>query len=376
MRAPSVLVIGDGPAASSSAIGLRGAGAEVRLTRPVPTASPRLGDSLSPHGRLLVRRLGLDDAFVADEHLPCHANRSDWGPAGTRHVDFIGHCLGVAHHVDRERFDARLRERALAMGARFDVETRGLSVHRDGERWHCVHSGGTFDCDFVVDASGRASWFARRQGARRIREDRQVALLASGEPACWPGDTMSAVESTPGGWWYSAPAPRRRWTLAFFTDPDLLDREWRGASGWQSLLDTSRSTRERLDAHGVALQRHEVIVAAESARLDRMAGAGWLAAGDAAMSLDPLSSHGLTVALQSGIDAANAVLARGSDDEAALTKYAHKLEAAFAVYSRQRLALYRSESRFADQTYWQRRHRVGQNGDQWTHEREGESRME
>jgi flavin-dependent dehydrogenase len=374
LRPSSVLVIGDGPAACSAAIGLRGAGVEVRLTRPVTRGTPRMGDSLSPHGRLLIRRLGLDDTFVADEHLPCHANRSDWGSIGTRHVDFIGHCLGVAHHVDRERFDAGLRERVRAMDARFDVDARGLSVQRDGDRWHCTCAEAAFHCDFVIDASGRASWFARRQGARRLREDRQVALLASGVAARWPGDTMSAVESTRDGWWYSAPAPRGRWTAAFFTDPDLLDREWRGDRGWQGLLDASRFTRERLDAHGVTLLRHDVIVAADSARLDRMAGDGWLAVGDAAMSFDPLSSHGLTVALQSGVDAARTVIAHRAGDTRALAQYAGRLDAAFQEYSRQRLALYRAESRFADQLYWQRRHRLGQNGGRWSHEREGESR--
>ncbi len=92
------------------------------------------------------------------------------------------------------------------------------------------------------------------------------------------------------------------------------------------------------------------------------------------MSFDPLSSHGLTVALQSGIDAARTVLAHGSGDGGALTQYARRLEAAFTGYSRQRLALYRAESRYSDKLYWRRRHRVDDNGDGWSHRREGESR--
>lgn len=353
---PSVLVVGDGPAALATAIELRTAGIGVRLAGRARGGPSRPGESLAPQARRLLQRLGVWNDFVRDEHLPCHANRSSWGPGPLRHVDFLTHPMGHAFHVDRERFDARLRERARALGVRDDLDPRQLRIDRAGSGWRCAHAGDIFGAHFVVDASGRASWFARRHGAMRLHEDRQVALLAWGDGQHWPGDTMCLVESTELGWWYSAPTPRGRWAVAFFTDADLQLRAWRTGRGWLALLDQSQATRLRLAAQGFVPRASATVVAANSARLDRFVGDGWLAVGDAAMSYDPLSSHGLTVALQSGIDAAAAIAAHLGGDTRAMAAYGLRLDQAFAAYASERQALYRSETRFAGHTYWRRRH--------------------
>lgn len=363
--APTVLVVGDGPAALAAAIELRTSGIGVRLAGRARGGAPRPGESLAPQARRLLQRLGVWDGFVRDEHLPCHANRSHWGPGPARHVDFLSHPMGHAFHVDRERFDARLRERARALGVRDDLDPALLRIERASSRWRCAqvhahaeaHADDHFDAHFVVDASGRASWFARRHGAVRLHEDRQVALLAWGDGAAWPGDTMCMVESTELGWWYSAPTPRGHWAVAFFTDADLQHRAWRTGLGWVDLLDRSQATRRRLAAQGFVPRGSATVVAADSARLDRFTGDGWLAVGDAAMSYDPLSSHGLTVALQSGIDGAAAIAAHLRDgDTLATAAYGQRLDQAHQAYAHERAALYRSETRFAGHPYWRRRH--------------------
>ena len=49
------------------------------------------------------------------------------------------------------------------------------------------------------------------------------------------------------------------------------------------------------------------VLPAETSRLDRIAGPGWLALGDAAAAYDPLSSYGIGSAMGSGFYAGQAI---------------------------------------------------------------------
>jgi flavin-dependent dehydrogenase len=86
-------------------------------------------------------------------------------------------------------------------------------------------------------------------------------------------------------------------------------------------------------------------VDAGSARLDRTGGDGWLAIGDAAMSFDPISSHGLLTALSTGLAAGETSLA--GDQEFTDTTW--------RAYVRTRHACYASEERRADAPFWRKR---------------------
>ena len=91
------------------------------------------------------------------------------------------------------------------------------------------------------------------------------------------------------------------------TDPDLLPPGSRDAEIWFSLLDGAFHTGRRLADGAYRPASLPRVVAASGGRLEPMAGPGWAAVGDAAMCYDPLASHGLTVALASGRDVAEAV---------------------------------------------------------------------
>ena len=92
-----------------------------------------------------------------------------------------------------------------------------------------------------------------------------------------------------------------------------------------------------------------LVVAAGTAHLDPPCGDGWLAAGDAAASFDPLSSQGILTAVLMGAE-----VARGIDDTPA---FAARYQAIVAEYETQRLAIYRREERWPDAPFWARRHR-------------------
>ena len=76
------------------------------------------------------------------------------------------------------------------------------------------------------------------------------------------------------------------------------------------------------------------VTAAYSSTLTPPIGDGWLAAGDAAISFDPLSSQGLFHALYTGLASAGAAERYLSGDVSGSRDYAEKLAEIDAVYQR------------------------------------------
>jgi flavin-dependent dehydrogenase len=318
-----------------------------------------MGESLSPSAAPLLRELGLWDVFIADGHTPCYANASAWGGATLHHYDFLRDPRGHGWHIDRPRFERRLTERAMAAGATIiGCSAHPARVELSGDCWRAaIAEHDPIEARMLLDATGRSAWLARRNGARRIATDRQVAAVAFLRARHTPiEDTRSLVESVERGWWYSAVLPDGRMAVAFMTDADLLPRRRIDRGDWAALLSEAPHTAGRVaegSYHPEAVPR---VVSASSGHLEPMAGHGWVAVGDAAMCFDPLASHGLTVALASARDVSEAVAGALHGHPGAIDRYVARLSAAFTDYQALRTVIYGAERRWADAPYWRRRH--------------------
>jgi flavin-dependent dehydrogenase len=350
------VVVGAGPAGCAAAIQLCQAGWRVVVIGRPPAGADRAGESLSPGAPALLERLGLRARFLGDGHLPCHANASAWGSPELTWHDFLNDPRGSGFHIDRARFEALLRRRAVESGARLFETEAPRAVERLDGTWRLAATGALppITARWLIDASGRAACLARVLGARREVAWEQVALVAFAR-AARPGDeTFTLIEAVPEGFWYSAPIPGGRFALALFTDAALHDaRAARTPEGFGALLAGAGRTRGRLDTHGAVLDAPPRFVDAGSGWLEPAHGPGWIAAGDAAITYDPISAHGLTLALRTGVDAAAALLA---ETAGARDRYGARLARAFQDYRREALRIYRSEQRWPAAAYWRRRH--------------------
>ena len=131
---------------------------------------------------------------------------------------------------------------------------------------------------------------------------------------------------------------------------DLLRRQHGERQAfWRARLRQTVHTRARLRAFEQVAPR---VLAANSSRLDHVSGRGWLAVGDAAMALDPLSSQGLKQALASGIRAGEALNRHLVGEAAAIGEYDVKASEVFREYARLHGVYYGRERRWPESDFW------------------------
>lgn len=357
-RMHDVAIIGGGPAGAAAALSLRQLipAAKIAIFDAGRAERWKPGETLSPAATPFLESLGCWAAFqkLREEGaaLESFGTRAAWGAPEPYERDFLYSMHGNGWRLDRARFDAMLLDCAEAYGV--DVR-RGMALMDSAEEdggWRLDLQGAAHHARFVIDASGRAARFAVQRGAKPVASDKLVGVFVLYEAAN-ADDTL--IEAAEKGWWYSTTAPGATAVVAWMSDTDLIRAMGlRDAANWSALLARSVHTRERLS--GAAARGVPMIFAAHSQILSQMGGRGWVAAGDAAMTFDPLSSQGITKALRSGKLAsfvATDFLVRGAETHNRYAKLAHS---EFDEYEQTRRAYYREEQRWRASPFWARRH--------------------
>lgn len=358
-----VLIAGGGPAGAAAALTLlRHTTRRVAMVEGSDYAAARVGETVPPGIVALLDYLGVGDAFRADGHLPAHGTDAAWGgPRLAR--DFLFTGRGTGWHLDRARFDRTLAAQVTAAGGTVLAPARVAGVRGEAGAWRVAVSarGGEareLEARFVVDATGKQASVARRLGARREVHDRLVGVTAY-----WCGDGgdrahVTLVETVPDGWWYSAVLPDRRLVTALMTDVETVRaRGLHRAGALEGTLADAPETAARLE--GMRMCGTPLVRPAQSQLLRPASGDGWIAAGDAAASFDPLSSMGIGHALSSGIEAARVAHASLESGGGTGDAYSAAVEQTFARYLSIRDAHYAVERRWMDAPFWAARQEAG-----------------
>lgn len=354
---PDVAVVGGGPAGAAAAVTLARLGLQTIVIDATGSNRPHVGETLPPAVRPILQRLSPGLLERPGVSLASYGNQSSWGGPELESAAFIFEPYGRGLHVDRRRFDDALLEAAVAAGAQLlpGVRVRRAVPHEEGWQLELQRASvSNLTAAAVIDAGGRRAGLARSLGARRRVRDQLVGIAATFEGAHL-AELPMLVEATCEGWWYSAPLPLGRAVVAFMTDTDLC-REGRYAhpQSWSQALAATRYTRERLRSAAIA---SPVRVAwAATHRLERGDSMRrWLAAGDAAIAVDPLSGSGVLRALLTGEAAGMAIAHRLLGRTTPAEAYEQWLDRRFEEEWAARTAFYEMERRWRDYPFWHRR---------------------
>ncbi|AQR69216.1 hypothetical protein BZG29_13345 [Janthinobacterium sp. LM6] len=353
-----VLVVGAGPAGATAALNLAGRH-RVLLVDRLAAPLARIGESLPPAAARLLQDMGLLDAFLRQGHAPYHGNRAWWNGAWAEH-HFLSAPDGHGWHLARGTFDLWLRDEARQRGAALLASARVADIAPDDGGWRVRLETPRGPCDaaarIVIDATGRSARLARKAGAQRRHSDRLVSIWQYGHERTPSARGFAHIEACEYGWWYSAPLPGQRRVLALHTDADLLGNTTLRDAGWlEAAARRLPATRELLEQQGYGADTPALATPAHTAALDAAAGPGWFAAGDAALSFDPLSSQGIFNALYTGLAAAEAADRTLQGDATAFQQYNAELAAIGAAYGRHLAYCYGQETRWPSAPFWSRR---------------------
>ncbi len=350
-----VAIIGAGVAGCTAAIALAATHRVVLIDKQAEPPE-RIGESLAPAARRIFHQLGLLAEFNQQPHLLSQGMQSYWGSEQVQVVDNIRNPDGFGWHLNRQLFEAFLREFARLRGVECRWPVKLTASYYDQDHW-CLttDSCGYIKAKFVIDAGGRQAPFARQQGMQREHINKLIA--------CWatiPDEStnrMGLIASTDIGWWYSVVTPNNRRVITLQTDSDLIDAEIK--------KDLIRFIQLALCSPPMAQLLHGLdftakadgavyhgVTAANTTRLQQVAGICWAALGDAAISFDPLSSQGIFNAMASAMQLAD--LLRSQKEVQA--EYTKQIEQIWQYYVIHKNAYYRQENRWRDALFWGRRH--------------------
>ena len=347
-RSVDVLILGGGPAGSTSGAMLAAAGIETVIVEGERFPRFHVGESLLPHTLPLFDRLGVHDAVRSLPHTRRKDGASFVTHDGSRHVIYwfdeaLPPAVPHAYQVRRDELDKALLDHARAQGAEVLEGWHATTPKWDGRRLVGLVVRDPEGTEYLLrsrvflDASGQTSFLASRMGWRfPYLRHRKVAAVSHFRGVRLPEGREAGnitVALTEGGWF---------WLIPFADDTVsvgvVLDVErWRAHNGPEGLFAAAVEATPEVERRLAGAERVIPFSAIQnfSYRVMQIGGDGFCMIGDAAGFLDPIFSTGVFIATTTGASAAQDVieaLARRNRVEAsdfgptiALTRTLHRI---------------------------------------------------
>ncbi len=355
-----VLIIGGGPAGCAAALTLLNqTSLEVGVIEATDYSNIRVGESVSPSIRPMMRYLGIENEFLAGNHISSQGIDAAWGSPKILSRDYFFTVHGNGWNLDRQMFDSMLAESVKKRNGAMFTSAKISRQNKNNGVWDltAIRSNGTkiwLQTNFVIDASGKKAYFARNLGAKWKVLDYLVGIATMYDVPAGSEISSTLIESTPEGWWYSTPIPNNKRIVVFMTDSDLANKiKIQKLAIWNLFLKKTLHIHKTID--GAKLFSTPKIFPAYSQIIKKTNLAGWVPAGDAVASFDPLSSIGIGHAIVSGIEAARVAHNTIKSDGRLLPQYLDNVIANFDQYVNNRKHFYGYEKRWKESPFWKRR---------------------
>jgi flavin-dependent dehydrogenase len=346
-----ILIVGGGPAGSASALRLAQLGHDVCLLERKVFPRPHVGESLSGGVRAQLEFLGVADVLRSMSSLHFEHAEIDWSGAAFECKPMHSNSFTV----DRAHFDRVLLGAAQRSGVRVFQPATARAAQRRPSVWIIsAEANGvnySISAKFIIDASGRAGFLPRQ---RIETSSRTLALYGY-----WRGTKLPEVpriEAGPRQWYWGSPVPGRGFNAMVFVDRDTpreggmaLPRHYHG------LIEASR-----LLAGADAAQLDGAVFGCDATSFEdsQYQGDGFIKVGEAAFAIDPLSSSGVQVAIQSALAGSvvvHTILANPNSTDVAQRFYAQHVKNESARHAALAVQHYGDHRRYCAEAFWQRR---------------------
>ncbi|HEY1166615.1 MAG TPA: tryptophan 7-halogenase [Chitinophaga sp.] len=295
-----VLIIGGGPAGLCAALRLLSLGRRVALVEKADFPRPQIGESLSPGIWNLFRYLQAEHLLSRHHYLHQLPASVIWEKETPDTLNATQRGPGVM--LDRGLLDHDLLQLAVERGLQLFQPARFERCSKTATGWKAhlrmQRIAITVDTNFILDARGRSSITMQN----RILTATPVLAVWSYVPAAaMPQQTL--VEATPNGWIWGSPMPDQRFRILSFISPAAMKHRSAADVFRWSLRDTQLFGQVPLRSGLQDLSTCMVFTYAHAHPWNN----GYIRLGEAAFSLDPLSSTGVEKAMRFSLQAVVAV---------------------------------------------------------------------
>lgn len=318
-----VVVIGGGPAGCATATLCAQTGLRVVLVEREKFPRFRVGESLMPATYWSFERLGMLDKMRCSPFPRKHSvqffvkDGRGTSPFYFSQVD--EHESSVTWQVDRVEFDQMLLDHAAEAGVEVHQSAAVRDVLFEGERATGVavdlpdRRGTEIRSKVVVDATGQAGLLSRKLGLKRTDPRLKNAAIftryrgARRDPGVDEGATIILHTENEDSWFWYIPLPDDVVSVGVVGGMDYLltQREGTTEQIYAEELAKCPAVQARLEG---AKQILDLQAQRDFSYISkRIAGDGWILAGDAFGFLDPIYSSGVFLALKSAEFAADAI---------------------------------------------------------------------
>jgi flavin-dependent dehydrogenase len=360
------IVVGGGPAGSSTAALLAEKGHDVLVVEKEKFPRYHVGESLMPFCYFPLERLGLIDTLMES------ANPRKYCVQFVRQDGFLSQPFYFFQHFDhpssttwqvwRSEFDKMILDKARSNGATVMEETKAKKLIKSGDRVEgiTVESDelGSLDilAPIVVDASGRDCFAAHKQKWMvRDPELKKIALWtyykgAKRDPGLDEGATTVAYLPNKGWFWY-IPLSGDMVSVGIVAERDYL---FNGSTkDHEEIFQREVLNNEWIKEHlAEAEQTGEYRITGEYSYRNRYcASDGLVLAGDALGFLDPVFSSGVFLALKSGVmlaDEIDLALKAGDLSAKSFDRYGKRMQSSIETMRKIVYAFYDKDFSFGD----------------------------
>lgn len=359
MNKYSVVIIGGGPAGCACAIALAQKGIRNVLILEAGNYDKFvIGESISPDSTNLLKKLNVYADFLQEGHLPCYGTCSYWGDDRRGYNDTVLSPYGHGWHLDRNKFNLFLSNKAQQEGALLETNSVYQSHERKASGVTQVKylNNGKLEqvlTDIIVDASGFKGVVAQENGSQKLQDKSLICVSRRFQLA--KGNTVSSltrIEAVENGWWYGAKLPSDQMLIAFYTNKEELNQSsMHDTSTWMENVQKAPSIIEGV-ALGEAIDNNIIGHYAPSYCLDKVVGDNWLAIGDAASAYDPITSRGIFKSLTHACFAAEVISHMLLGNRFAAKDFEKFVKDNFTSYLDERVHYYQLEKRWSQHPFW------------------------
>jgi flavin-dependent dehydrogenase len=351
-----VCVIGGGPAGAAIARRLVQLGHSVVVLQKTRYPRPHKSESLGAAVLPLLELLGIRESIENAGFLLAKRKLLLWGINDCESVEMSE----TTFQIDRTYFDDLLLKTARLAGAAVFEPSRvmGLQQLEEGDWKIDVQTTDTsvsIFARFLADASGRNCF----TGGRKARASTPT-LAISGE---WKGVFAAAnetrIEAGDDTWYWALPTGAGTFSATAFVDAGCyapaVSKAGSRLNFYLDLLARSRLLRGCLQAELVSQPR---VQDATCYRDTDPAVARRICIGDAAFTIDPLSSQGVVDAIGSALHAAtvlHTIFLRPADTDIALAFYRNRTQLSYRFHSQAAADYYNRAMTFRPSAFWTRR---------------------